>query len=109
MNIQTETNIKALRDAYDRLSKICEFGPTIACGLIKKRIAELEQIQNKTDYRLWPNVLVLNEAIFILDRKIEACQDESERIGLKLKRASLASQRYDQIQFNKELAQKEAA
>lgn len=55
------------------------------------------------DYRLWPNILTLNERIFALNVKIETCEVETERIALKLVRDSLVSQRFDQLQINKEL------
>lgn len=66
-------------------------------------------MRQQLDPRLWPNVLALNEAIFVLDRKIEACEVERERMYLKNKRHELASKRYDQIQFNKEMLRNEAA
>lgn len=59
------------------------------------------------DVRLWPNVLALNEQIFVLNQKIEACQVEAERITLRQKRDALVSKRYDQIQFNKEMFKNE--
>lgn len=62
--------------------------------------------QNKTqiDYRLWPNILTLNEAIFILTRKIDECDNDSQRMLLRQHLNHLVDRRFDQIQFNKAMA-----
>ena len=60
-------------------------------------------MDSQNDYRQWPNVLALNAKIQDVDAKIEASENENERMALKRQRAELISKRYDQIQFNKEL------
>jgi hypothetical protein len=59
------------------------------------------------DYRLWSNVLDINEQISTIERKIEQCHDQIQRLNLRQELGRLLSKRYDQIQFNKEISRNE--
>ena len=69
-------------------------------------ILELEvNMQNPNDYRQWPNVLAINAEIKEVGLKIAKALDTYEYVALKQKQCELLAKRYDQIQFNKAMAE----
>lgn len=61
-----------------------------------------------SNYRTWPNIVAIENEIKAVEVKIEQATDERDLINLKNKRAQLVSKRYDQLQFNKAMAEDES-
>ncbi|NJO48180.1 MAG: hypothetical protein HC840_00530 [Leptolyngbyaceae cyanobacterium RM2_2_4] len=66
-------------------------------------------MKQNLDYRQWPNVLAINAKIDALEQKLSQTESENVRMNLRRELHSLVSKKYDQIQFNKEMARKETA
>lgn len=66
-------------------------------------------MKQQDEYRKWPNVKAIEYEIQKIGLKLGQALDENEIMALRYKLNRLVSQRYDQIQFNKELYFKKVA